>query len=100
MNSAFVGVAIYIIYNFITTIQNDVSIRADDALKRERQIIANCKKDYYDNNCHLPRRGRIFELPCQELLACSKQMLPTIDRYVDSITFLVSHEGHYLLWFC
>lgn len=86
MNSAFVGVVIYIIYNFITTIQSDVTIRAEDALRRELQIIENCNKDYIDNKCHLPH-GRLLELPCQELLACRNKPPPRIERYVCSIAF-------------
>lgn len=78
MNSAFVGMVIYIIYNFITTIQNDVTIRAEDALTRELQIIKKCKQDYYDNKCHLPH-GRLLELPCQAFLDCTKTV-PRIER--------------------
>ncbi|OAQ35965.1 hypothetical protein K457DRAFT_120706 [Linnemannia elongata AG-77] len=79
MNSAFVGMVIYIIYNFITTIQNDVTIRAEGALARELQIIKKCKQDYYDNKCHLPH-GRLLELPCQEFLECSTKTVPRIER--------------------
>ncbi|KAG0295927.1 hypothetical protein BGZ96_010618 [Linnemannia gamsii] len=79
MNSAFVGVVIYIIYNFITTIQSDVTIRAEDAVQREKQIIAKCDSDYYDEKCHMPH-GRYLELLCQELMACKNKPHPRIER--------------------
>ncbi|KAF9133487.1 hypothetical protein BGW39_009677 [Mortierella sp. 14UC] len=79
MNSAFVAIVIYIIYNFITTIQSDVTIRAEDALRREEQIIDKCKRDYLDNMCDQPRGPYIVEY-CESLLACSNKPKPRIER--------------------
>ncbi|KAF9904076.1 hypothetical protein EC991_003109 [Linnemannia zychae] len=79
MNSAFVAMMIYIIYNFITTIQNDVTIRAEDALNRELQIIKNCKTDYLANKCNLPH-GPLLVGPCESLLACYTRDTPRIER--------------------
>ncbi|KAF9141087.1 hypothetical protein BG015_001406 [Linnemannia schmuckeri] len=78
MNSAFVGMVMYIIYNFITTIQNDVSIRAEDALRQEQDIIDKCKKNYYDNLCDL-HRVPLIESKCQEFWECSTKA-PRIER--------------------
>ncbi|KAG9070374.1 hypothetical protein KI688_009711 [Linnemannia hyalina] len=79
MNSAFVGMAIYIIYNFITTIQNDVSIRAEDALSREQKIIDDCNRIYHLNKCDQPH-VELLKVPCQELLDCLSKPPPRIER--------------------
>ncbi|KAF8946366.1 hypothetical protein BGZ47_000706 [Haplosporangium gracile] len=78
MNSAFVGMVMYIIYNFITTIQSDVSIRAEDAMRREQQIIANCQRLYKVELCD-GDRGPFLEVRCQELFACKSKPV-TIER--------------------
>ncbi|KAG0273879.1 hypothetical protein BGZ95_010322 [Linnemannia exigua] len=79
MNSAFVAIVIYIIYNFITTIQGDVTIRAEAALRRELQIIANCKRDYKDNNCS-PTPVPLLIAACEKLSACINRHIPRIER--------------------
>ncbi|KAF9546352.1 hypothetical protein EC957_009841 [Mortierella hygrophila] len=80
MNLAFVGIVIYIIYNFITTIQSDVSIRAEVALLQEQKIINDCKWGYDSNFCHKPR-GPYLEPMCQKLKDCFSKPLPKIERY-------------------
>ncbi|KAG0374227.1 hypothetical protein BGX24_010657 [Mortierella sp. AD032] len=78
MNSAFVAIVIYIIYNFITTIQSDVTIRAEKALEWELQIIDDCKRKYTDNNCDQPVPMVVVE--CGKLLTCKDKAIPRIER--------------------
>ncbi|KAF9929462.1 hypothetical protein FBU30_001535 [Linnemannia zychae] len=78
MNSIFVGITLYIIYNFITTIQSDVTIRAEDEFNRQQQIIRKCDEDYIANKCHDP--VPILKSYCEEILACKNKPLPRIER--------------------
>lgn len=81
MNSAFVGIVIYIIYNFITTIQSDISNRAEEALRQEQQKINNCERDYRANNCNVLPVPPLLILPCQILSDCMNTPPPRIERY-------------------
>lgn len=80
MNSAFVGIVFYIIYNFITTIQSDVSIRAENALVQEREKRDKCEQDYLTELCYKPH-GPSHKPLCDHLFACKNNPLPRIERY-------------------
>ncbi|KAF9096172.1 hypothetical protein BGX29_005547 [Mortierella sp. GBA35] len=80
MNTAYAGIGIYVLYNFYTTIQSDVSIRAENTLKRETQAIANCKKDYYETyKCNGPY-GPALIMTCAYLSECIERPDPKIER--------------------
>ncbi|KAK3817998.1 MAG: Di-sulfide bridge nucleocytoplasmic transport domain-containing protein [Linnemannia elongata] len=79
MNSAFVGIVFYIIYNFITTIQSDVSIRAENALVQEREKRDKCEQDYLTELCYKPH-GPSHKPLCDHLFACKNNPLPRIER--------------------
>ncbi|KAF9145785.1 hypothetical protein BGX30_006841 [Mortierella sp. GBA39] len=73
MNSVFVGMVVYIIYNFIATIQSDLSIRAEGALRKEQQLIDDCNRIYHLNKCDQPVDLLIGQ--CQELDDCRNRPL-------------------------
>ncbi|KAF9352266.1 hypothetical protein BGX26_009899 [Mortierella sp. AD094] len=79
MNTAFVGILIYIIANFITTIQSDVSMRMERMLQLENKRIENCEKDYL-GSCNGPRVALQFVPMCEDLRACMEQPHPRIAR--------------------
>ncbi|KAG0365276.1 hypothetical protein BGZ54_006698, partial [Gamsiella multidivaricata] len=80
MNTVFVGVLIYIVANFITTIQSDVSLRTETLLQRERQRRANCEKEYYQvYRCDKPIGAALFTV-CEDRKACMEQPEPRIGR--------------------
>ena len=80
MNTVFVGVLIYIVANFIITVQSDVSFRAESLLQREQKRIANCREDYFETyGCH-KRVGVALVALCEDLRACMEQPEPSIGR--------------------
>ncbi|KAF9203836.1 hypothetical protein BGZ49_005989 [Haplosporangium sp. Z 27] len=80
MNTVFVGILIYIIANFIATIQSDVSMRMEGILNREIKKIERCRIDYYETySCHKKHGPALFTV-CENLLSCKEQPLPRIAR--------------------
>ncbi|KAG0292896.1 hypothetical protein BGZ98_002425, partial [Dissophora globulifera] len=80
MNTMFVGVLIYIVANFITTIQSDVSSMSEALLQRERRRIENCRKDYFEiYRCNGPIGPALFRT-CEDARACMEQPDPRIGR--------------------
>ncbi|KAI8600570.1 Di-sulfide bridge nucleocytoplasmic transport domain-containing protein [Dissophora ornata] len=80
MNTVFVGVLIYIMANFITTIQSDVSSMMESLLSKERRRIDICKTQYYETyrcNGHI---GPALYRECENLRACMEQPEPRIGR--------------------
>jgi hypothetical protein len=79
MNFAVVVIFIYIMANFVITIQNDVSLRSDDILHRARQKVEHCKKEYELYNCDGKIGPKLYRT-CEDLEACIKQPEPKIGR--------------------
>ncbi|KAI1317390.1 hypothetical protein EDD11_008454 [Mortierella claussenii] len=79
MNTAFVGALIYIMANFITTVQSDVSFKSEKLLEREIKQMAKCKEEYNTYGCDRPVGPKLVEI-CDDLRACWDQPLPRIGR--------------------
>lgn len=89
MNTAIVGFLLYIIFNFITTIQSDVSTRIEGILIRERKEIEDCKIAYVKTHCATP--NSYTAVVCEKIRSCMEQPEPKIGRYDDSSDYLVSY---------
>ncbi|KAF9434132.1 Ca(2+)-dependent cysteine protease [Entomortierella beljakovae] len=78
MNTASVLIFIYIIANFITTIQNDVSLRMEGELRRVTNEIRDCEIEFY-KSCNRDV-GSILIAACERLKVCMSQPSPSIAR--------------------
>ncbi|KAF9428724.1 hypothetical protein BGZ94_001324 [Podila epigama] len=78
MNTAIVGILLYLIFNFITTIQSDVSFRMDSMMTNERNRIQKCREEYVEYNCIVPK-SKTFAM-CEEFKSCMNQPEPRILR--------------------
>lgn len=80
MNIVVVGILIYIMANFIITIQNDVSMRTEIMLEKERKRIAHCATEYQVYHCDADRVGSAVVSLCENLKACMNLPDPRIER--------------------
>lgn len=78
MNTAIVGFLLYIIFNFITTIQSDVSAKMENMLISERAKIAKCASDYDLMKCATPIMRTV--VLCEDIISCMNRSEPKIGR--------------------
>ncbi|KAG0057615.1 hypothetical protein BGZ83_006988 [Gryganskiella cystojenkinii] len=78
LNTAVAGVFLYLLYNFIITIQSDVTLRMESMLEREINARQQCNKDFADLNCQLFNK-RTSE-SCREIVDCLSRPEPRISR--------------------
>ncbi|KAG0338583.1 hypothetical protein BG000_003733 [Podila horticola] len=76
MNTAIVGLLLYIIFNFIMTIQSDVSARMEGILISEQEKIKKCKIAYEAFHCETPHTLTV--VTCEEMKSCMEQPEPRI----------------------
>lgn len=77
MNTAIVGFLLYVIFNFITTIQSDVSTEMERMVILKKNEIAACERDYVQT-CVNPIA--LIAGICERLHSCMNQPEPKIGR--------------------
>ncbi|KFH65607.1 hypothetical protein MVEG_09083 [Podila verticillata NRRL 6337] len=95
MNTAIVGFLLYIIFNFITTIQSDVSAKMENMVISEKAKIAKCASDYASTNCATPILRTV--VLCEELMLCMNRSEPRIGRasvFAETIAQIVNAFVH------
>ena len=78
MNSAVVMVLFYILWNFIITIQGDVSSRVEGFIEKEKLRKLQCAEDYDLYNCVRPLPKTFAD--CEVWKACKDLPEPRIGR--------------------
>lgn len=70
LSMVFSGIALYFVYLFITTIQNDVNSKVEEYSTDILSEIAECSKQYLRNNCMPGRRVPALETICTSWEKC------------------------------
>ncbi|KAJ1911814.1 hypothetical protein H4219_005818 [Mycoemilia scoparia] len=75
---------LYILYQIISTLRYDVSLKLQDHVAKTNQQITNCQRLYTDNRCEpLHLRVPALENSCREWKACIDQPVGTTSTWLD-----------------
>ncbi|OUM56880.1 hypothetical protein PIROE2DRAFT_18313, partial [Piromyces sp. E2] len=66
-------VALWIIFNFITTVKTDMNIRYNEYVLENMKNISKCYEDYNINKCYSDEKIPFLENTCKEWEACMNQ---------------------------